>query len=104
MLREGSPWLCPVEFKCKFCLNYQKKKKIKRFYLGLIVSIREGKVGWAPLSVSSRFLVLGTLVALHHGRESLSSVASELQLDPGREHSHPEQEDAFMKELFIGKS
>lgn len=66
--------------------------------------IREGKVGWAPLSVSSRFLVLGTLVALHHGRESLSSVASELQLDPGREHSHPEQEDALMKELFIGKS
>lgn len=43
-------------------------------------------------------------MALHHGRESLSSVASELQLDPGREHSHPEQEDAFMKELFIGKS
>lgn len=56
MLREGSLWLCPVEFKCKFCLDYQKKKKIKRFYLGLIISIREGKVGWAPLLISSRSL------------------------------------------------
>lgn len=73
------------------------QKKIKRVYLGLIVSIREGKVGWAPLSVSSTSLVLRTLVVLHHGKESLSSVASELQLDPGREQSHPEQEDAFVK-------
>lgn len=71
-------------------------QKLKRLYLGLMVFIREGKVSRPPLSVSSKSLVLGTLV-LHHGRKSLSSVASKL-------HLQPEQEDAFMKELPTGRS